>query len=175
MENSSINEKNSMAGATVRCAEPEDFVEILRLNEESVHFLSPMSREKLERMYKEAELCKVVISQGEILAFCLAFREGADYDSVNYLWFASHYPSFLYVDRVVVDLKKQTTGLGSLLYEEVFRHARETGVRIVTAEIDIAPPNPVSLKFHEKFGFKEVGRQEVAGGTKVVSLQIANL
>ncbi len=175
MENSNINGKKGVVDGTVRSAEPKDFQEILRINEESVHFLSPMSRERLEHMFEEAELCKVATNEGQILAFCLAFREGADYDSVNYLWFASHYPNFLYVDRVVVDLKKQTAGLGSLLYEEVFQHARDTGVPLVAAEIDIEPPNPVSLKFHEKFGFKEVGRQEVAGGTKVVSLQIANI
>ena len=175
LENSKGSEKMSVADVTVRSAEPEDFKEILRLNEESVHFLSPMSRERLEHMFEEVELCKVATRQGQILAFCMAFREGADYDSVNYLWFASHYPKFLYVDRVVVDLKKQAAGLGSLLYEEVFRYARETGVPLVAAEIDIEPPNPVSLKFHEKFGFGEVGRQEVAGGTKVVSLQTSNL
>jgi predicted GNAT superfamily acetyltransferase len=45
----------------------------------------------------------------------------------------------------------------------------------VTAEIDIEPPNPVSLKFHERFGFKEVGKQAVAGGKKIVSLQAAKI
>ncbi len=175
MENSKIIGKTHINDMTVRSAESQDFEAILRLNEESVHFLSPLWHEKLEHLIAEAELSKVVESHGEILAFCFAFREGADYDSVNYLWFARHYPSFLYVDRVVVDLRKQAAGLGSLLYEEVFRHARNTGVPLVTAEIDIEPPNPVSLKFHEKFGFQEVGRQEVGGGKKVVSLQVAKL
>ncbi|MGI6732624.1 MAG: GNAT family N-acetyltransferase [Anaerovoracaceae bacterium] len=173
MKSNKNMEKTGEVGVTVRSARPEDFDRILQLNEESVHFLSPLTREKLEHLHSQAELHKVAVMKGEILAFCLAFREGADYDSVNYLWFTDHYPSFLYVDRVVVDLGKQSLGLGSLLYEEVFRHARETGVPLVTAEIDIEPPNPVSLKFHEKFGFHEVGRQEVANGKKVVSLQIA--
>lgn len=175
MDNNCNNEKTENACIEVRPAEPADFEEILRLNEESVHFLSPMSRERLEHLDEESELNKVLVKDGRVVAFCLAFREGADYDSVNYLWFAAHYPEFLYVDRVVVDINKQSYGFGSLLYKDVFKHAGETGVPIVTAEIDIAPPNPVSLKFHEKFGFHEVGRQEVAGGTKIVSLQIAEL
>jgi predicted GNAT superfamily acetyltransferase len=166
-------EKKREADVAIRPAGPEDFDRILELNEESVHFLSPLTREKLEHLDNQAELHKVAVAEGEVVAFCLAFREGADYDSVNYRWFADHYSSFLYVDRVVVDLKKQGLGLGSLLYEEVFRYAKETGVPLVTAEIDIEPPNPVSLKFHEKFGFHEVGRQEVVNGTKIVSLQIA--
>lgn len=175
MENNKSIGKAEGFDVTVRLARPEDFERILQLNEESVHFLSPLTREKLEHLHSQAELHKVVVVDGKILAFCLAFRERADYDSVNYLWFSDHYPSFLYVDRVVVDLRKQASGMGSLLYEEVFRHARETGVPLVTAEIDIEPPNPVSLKFHEKFGFHEVGRQEVANGKKVVSLQTAKL
>jgi predicted GNAT superfamily acetyltransferase len=62
-----------------------------------------------------------------------------------------------------------------LLYEEVLKHARNTNVPIVTAEIDIKPPNPVSLKFHERYGFKEVGQQKVADGKKIVSLQVLEL
>lgn len=165
----------SIEDVIIRDAVCEDFAEILRMNEESVHFLSPLNREKLIRLEAEAEFLKVAVSGNNILAFCLTFREGADYDSVNYLWFRDHYPKFLYVDRVVVDLSKQSSGLGHLLYEEVFSHALETDVSVVTAEIDIEPANPVSLKFHERFGFHEVGRQEIYGGKKVVSLQISKV
>lgn len=69
----------------------------------------------------------------------------------------------------------QGKGLGNVLYESVFSHAKLIGVPYVAAEIDINPPNPGSLKFHEKFGFREVGKQTVAQGKKVVSLQVINL
>ena len=165
-------EKKREADVAIRPAGPEDFDRILELNEESVHFLSPLTREKLEHLDNQAELHKVAVAEGEVVAFCLAFREGADYDSVNYRWFADHYSSFLYVDRVVVDLKKQGLGLGSPPMKSV-PLCQGNRRALVTAEIDIEPPNPVSLKFHEKFGFHEVGRQEVVNGTKIVSLQIA--
>lgn len=167
---------NSPDGLVVRPAEPGDFDEILRLNEESVHFLSPLTREKLEHLHDEAETHKVIVgSDGKVYAFCLTFREGADYDSVNYRWFSDRYKNFLYVDRVVVDVNHQASGLGRLLYDDVFMHAKETGVPMVTAEIDIEPPNPVSLKFHRRYGFREVGVQKVAGGKKSVSLQISEI
>lgn len=175
MNDSKHERQGETAPFFIRPAEPKDYEDILRLNEELVHFLSPMDRDRLAHLDQQSELHLVVAEGDKVLAFCLTFREGADYDSVNYQWFAKHYPSFLYVDRVVVDVNVQASGLGKLLYEEVFRHARATGVPIVTAEIDIEPPNPVSLKFHEKFGFHEVGRQEVAGGKKIVSLQVAEL
>jgi len=159
----------------IRPATPEDYEQILRLNEESVHFLSPLSKEKLEHLHRQSELLTVVEVDGAVEAFVLALREGKDYDSVNYTWFARNYDKFLYIDRVVVSLRQQSSGLGKLLYEEVFKHADATGVPAVTAEIDIEPPNPVSLKFHERFGFQEVGRQPVAGGKKIVSLQADQL
>ena len=159
----------------VRDIQTKDFNEILRINKESVHFLSPLSKAKLEYLNAQSDFHKVISLNGEILGFCLALREGSEYDSLNYRWFADHYSRFLYVDRVVVDLTKQSLGLGRLFYEEVFKHARKTGADLVAAEIDINPPNPTSLKFHEKFGFSEVGRQEVAGGKKIVSLQVVEM
>lgn len=162
-----------MNNTIIRQANAADFVSILRMNEELVHFLSPLIEEKLKHLDEECEMHLVAEKDGKINAFCLAFREGADYDSVNYLWFQKHYKKFLYVDRVVVDLSTRAAGLGKLLYDEVFKHAKATGVPIITAEIDVEPPNPVSLSFHEKFGFSEVGRQEVGRGKKVVSLQMS--
>lgn len=159
----------------IRPATPEDYEEILKLNEESVHFLSPLSKEKLIHLHQESEILKVVETDGKVEAFVLALREGKDYDSVNYAWFSKNYEKFLYIDRVVVSVKQQGSGLGKMLYEDVFKHVKSIDVPVVTAEIDIEPPNPVSLKFHEKFGFKEVGKQAVAGGKKIVSLQAVQI
>jgi predicted GNAT superfamily acetyltransferase len=63
--------------------------------------------------------------------------------------------------------------LGSLLYDDLFRYARKNAIPLVTCEINIVPPNEPSRLFHGKFGFKELGTQWVANGTKKVSLQAA--
>jgi predicted GNAT superfamily acetyltransferase len=55
----------------------------------------------------------------------------------------------------------------------LFEYARTNGVKVITCEYNIDPPNPASKRFHDKFGFKELGRQRVAGGSKLVSLQVA--
>ena len=159
----------------IRSATLEDYEQILKLNEESVHFLSPLSHEKLANLHQQSEILKVIEVDGVVEAFVLALKEGKDYDSVNYIWFAKNYDEFLYIDRVVVSVKQQNAGLGKLLYEEVFKHAESIDTPVATAEIDIEPPNPVSLRFHEKFGFKEVGKQSIAGGKKIVSLQAAQI
>jgi predicted GNAT superfamily acetyltransferase len=156
-----------------RLANASDFDAMLALNRESEHFLSPLTRDRLEVLHVQAALHRVLEFDGEVVAFVLALREGTGYDSVNYRWFLGRYAQFLYVDRVVVAVSQQGRGLGRVLYEAVFDHARETGVSVVTCEYDIDPPNPASERFHRAFGFAEVGRQAVAGGKKRVSLQAA--
>ena len=158
-----------------RDATPADFPAVLALNEESVHFLSPMTGERLERLHAEAALHRVLTIDGQVAAFVLAFREGADYDSVNYRWFAERYERFLYIDRVVVATARQGRRLGALLYADLFDFARASGAARVTCEFDVDPPNEVSRRFHVRHGFVEVGAQSVAGGRKTVSLQAVEL
>jgi predicted GNAT superfamily acetyltransferase len=113
------------------------------------------------------------VIDGEVAAFLLAFREGARYDGEHYRWFCAHYPRFLYVDRVVVRKDHQGRQLGSHLYRDVFSVARHADVPWVTCEIDVMPPNETSIRFHQKFGFSEIGRHAAAAATKTVSLQAA--
>ncbi|HZK09827.1 MAG TPA: GNAT family N-acetyltransferase [Clostridia bacterium] len=163
-----------MKNISMRKYEKKDCDRVLEINKELVHFLSPLTKEKLNSLIDQSEMFNVVEIDGLVEAFVLTFREGKKYDSINYLWFSEHYERFLYIDRVVVSSKMHGKKLGKLLYESVFIHARQTGVDCVAAEIDIEPPNPGSLLFHKKFGFKEVGQQKVAGGKKLVSLQVAS-
>ena len=155
----------------LRDASSDDFAEILALNDESVHFLSPLGAERLRALHRSAAYHRVVDAGGENAAFLLAFREGAPYDSPNYLWFADRYPAFLYVDRIVVAPAHRGEGLGVRLYEDITAFAGKTGVPWLTCEFDIEPPNPGSMRFHERMGFREVGTQWVGGGKKRVSLQ----
>ena len=152
---------------------PADFTAVLALNEESVQYLSPLSNSQLEDLHRQSPFSRVVEVEGRVVAFILALRQGADYDSVNYQWFARRYAEFLYVDRVVVSRHSRSTGAGSVLYREVFAHASRHLIPVVACEFDVEPPNPASERFHAKFGFVEVGRQSVAGGRKTVSLQTA--
>ena len=157
----------------IRAATSADFESVLALNFESERFLSPLTPARLDVLHQQACLHQVIEIDGKVAAFNLALREGENYDSVNYRWFIGRYERFIYVDRVVVSGALQGRGLGRVLYESVFVLARAAGVPVVTCEYDIDPPNPTSERFHRTFGFLEVGRQPVAGGKKVVSLQVA--
>ena len=159
----------------IRDASGHDFAQILHLNEESVHFLSPLSLPRLQALHAEADYHRVVELDGEIAGFLLAFREGAQYDSTNYRWFVNQYEQFLYIDRVVVSTKYQGRGIGNKLYDDIFAYARSHGSLRITCEFDIEPPNEGSRRFHQRYGFAEVGTQLTSDGKKQVSLQSASL
>jgi len=159
----------------IRDATPADFTSILQLNEESVHFLSPLTAEKLERLHQQAAYHRVIEQDGKVAAFLLVFHEGTNYDSQNYLWFGCHYDRFLYIDRVVVSLVCQGQKLGNRLYEDLFAFAKENNFPRITCEFDIDPPNEVSRRFHQRFGFREVGTQHVTYANKQVSMQTVEI
>jgi predicted GNAT superfamily acetyltransferase len=156
----------------LRPATAADADAILALNQESVAVLSPLSRERLVQLEREAAVRSVVEDGGTVVAFLLAFREGAAYDSPNYRWFAGRYDRFVYVDRVVVAGAARGRGAGAALYRDVFEFAATHAVGVVTCEYDVEPPNLASERFHARFGFREVGRQRLDAG-KLVSLQAA--
>jgi predicted GNAT superfamily acetyltransferase len=159
----------------IRNARLDDFPEILALNAESVHFLSPLDATRLRHLHAQAAYHRVVEREGKIAAFLLAFREGVDYDSLNYRWFAQNFPRFLYIDRIVVAGSARGLGFGAQLYDDILAFAAATNAARLTAEFDIEPPNPVSAAFHQRYGFREVGTQWLGGGKKQVSLQAREL
>lgn len=164
----------SSAPATLRTrdASADDFAAILALNLESEAVLSPLDANRLAQLHQESALHRVVEADGTLVAFLLVFAEGCSYDSLNYRWFAQRYAHFLYIDRVVVSRHARSAGAGTLLYRELFSFANTHQIALIGCEFDLDPPNVMSERFHARFGFSEVGRQVVADGEKVVSMQV---
>ena len=159
----------------VRALLPADYPAVLQINQDSVHFLSPLSEAALHAICIESNCALVVEDGGEVVAFLLTLPPGAMYRSVNYRWFAEHYAQFLYVDRVVVSLRHLRRGYGERLYAAVMAFANAHGIARIACEFDLHPPNHASLAFHEGYGFGEVGTQLLPGGEKSVSLRILEL
>jgi hypothetical protein len=159
----------------LRDATPADFPAILALNEAFVSVLSPLDDAKLARLHAQAALHRVIETDGQVEAFLLVLREGSDYDSPNYRWFAQRYARFLYVDRVVVAAGAHARGAGTQLYCDARERALRDAVPVIACEFDIEPPNPASARFHVRLGFREVGRQSLHGGRKTVSLQVLDI
>ena len=164
-----------MQNAVIRNANPSDFDCICELNRAEVEHTSPMDAARLAVLASIACYHKVAFVSGSVAAFLLAMRDGAPYDNENFAWFARQYMRFIYVDRIVVSPTCKGLHIGSRLYEDLFRYARDAAIPVVTCEYNIKPPNEPSRIFHDKFGFREQGTQWVAGGTKQVSLQAAEI
>jgi predicted GNAT superfamily acetyltransferase len=159
----------------IRAANEADFERILRLNDAEVRQTSTMDVERLASLAGMAAHFTVATVDGQFAGFLIALREGAPYDNDNYRWFASRFAKFFYVDRIVVDADFAGRGIGRGLYDDLFAVARTQGVPAIACEYNLDPPNPASRAFHDKFGFKELGTQWAASGTKRVSMQAATV
>lgn len=157
----------------IRDAAKSDWPAILALNAESVHFLSPMDEVRLAALAKAASYLRVIAEDGKTAAFLMAFRKGDAYDGTNFAWFAQRYDDFLYVDRVVVAPEFRGRKFADRFYDDLESFARARGVVRITCEVNAEPPNPVSLRFHERRGFREVGQLLYSG--KVVAMLACNL
>jgi predicted GNAT superfamily acetyltransferase len=164
-----------MQNVSIRDAVTADHALICALNLAEVRHTSAMDTERLANLAKLACYFKVARVDGKLSAFILAMLSGAPYENDNFSWFAHRYPRFIYIDRVVVSPEFRGLRLGSLLYEDLFRYARENGIPYVTCEYNIVPRNEPSRLFHDRFGFREQGTQWVANGSKRVSLQVAEV
>ena len=158
---------------SLRDATLADFPAILALNLESEALLSPLDDARLAHLHAQAAYHRVACEDETVVAFLLVFAEGAEYDSPNYLWHAARVPRFFYVDRIAVAASHQGRRLGARLYEDLFAFARAHSVGTIACEFYVEPLNVASQRFHAGFGFREVGTQWVAEGTKRVSLQVA--
>ena len=99
------------------------------------------------------------------VGFIFLYDEKTEYDSLNYLYFKSRYQKFLYVDRIIIAGEHQKKRYGQQLYDFIIDTHNPD---IFCCEVNITPPNRQSLSFHHKYGFKEIGQQNVYN--KVVSL-----
>ena len=107
--------------------------------------------------------------KGVVCGFLLTLDETATYSSPNYQYFLRRHPRFLYVDRIVVGDEFHGMGIGRSLYQNVIDELA-TQYPVLACEVNLSPPNPGSMAFHEKMGFRGVAEQETEGGSKRVLL-----
>lgn len=164
-----------MALLELRDAGDTDFERILALNDAEVAMTSAMDLARLHELHALSAYHRVAVVDDAVAGFLLAMRAGAPYANDNFGWFAARMDDFAYVDRIVVAAAFAGRGIGAALYRDLFAWAREQGIGRVTCEYNLEPPNPASRAFHERFGFRELGQQRVAGGAKLVSMQAADV
>jgi predicted GNAT superfamily acetyltransferase len=159
-----------MPDLIIEAATAADYPEILALNEAAIPAVNSIPESKLAALHRQSTYLGVARNgAGEMAGFLLALPESADYDSLNFGYFKRTYPAFVYIDRIVVSDRIRRAGVGAALYADLAgnlpRHCR-----LLTCEVNLRPPNPTSLAFHERMGFAPVGEQDTEGGQKRVCL-----
>jgi predicted GNAT superfamily acetyltransferase len=154
-----------------------DLERILTLNAGAVPDVGAIDAERLRALIDQSLLALAISTEDDeqVVGFCLVLGPGADYQSVNYRWFSSHFGTtgepFAYLDRVAIDPAFQRQGFGQKLYRFVESWLLEaTETLWFCLEINLEPRNDISLAFHESLGFEEIGQQLTDYGV-LVSLQ----
>jgi predicted GNAT superfamily acetyltransferase len=149
-----------------------DTEELLGLNESNLPHVSSISHADIESFQRQACYFRIAEAGGKIAGFLLAFDPEADYGSPNFLWFKERYPSFVYIDRIIIAPHARRKGIATCLYTDLEHFAGGMGIPLMTCEYNILPKNEESRLFHLNYGFFEAGTQKTTGGRKTVSLQV---
>lgn len=158
----------------IREAKRSDYSAILRLNEKAIPSVNHLDECDLEALAEQSFFFQIAELEDRPVAFLLALAEGEAYESSNYRWFSMRYDQFIYVDRIVVAPDYARKGIGRGLYQALESEISKSR-RWLTCEVNLEPPNPNSLRFHQSFGFLQVGQQVTEGGTKRVCLMSKDL
>ncbi|MEN8196256.1 MAG: GNAT family N-acetyltransferase [Pseudomonadota bacterium] len=151
----------------IRRMQPSEYAWALALNNSEAPHVSAHAEHSFPRFVESAAWAPVAVRDNKPVGFAVLFLAGSTYASENYRWVAARYTRFLYLDRIIVEPAYRGQGIGAALYE----NAIEFGSRrapILTCEVNEDPPNPESMKFHEKLGFRPIGHQKTEGGKKSV-------
>jgi predicted GNAT superfamily acetyltransferase len=146
-----------------------ELLAVLAINNAAVPNVNAVTREVLERILGLASYFRVAVDAEGVAGFVICIPSGTEYWSGNYRWFTERYPAFLYLDRVVVAERVRGQGVGAALYDDLHAFAAGRWPR-VTLEVNLEPPNPGSVRFHERIGYSRVGEREYPDGSGRVAM-----
>lgn len=144
---------------SIRALASSDCEAVLRINAESQPGVSCLDRAELMRlMAMSGEHLAIEEPDAGLLGYLLAFRSDAPYDGEEFLAFKKSCTTpFIYIDQVAVDAARRRAGLASSLYRAIEAEAHRRGSLALCCEVNLTPPNPGSLTFHQNRGFDRAG------------------
>ena len=143
--------------------------QMCKINEQGLPGTGKVNLQEMEKLLELSELSLGAFDDKKLLGFVLCLLPKTEYGSLNYAWFNQRYDQFIYVDRIAVARDSRNSGIGTLLYQQVFDYATQHGIP-VTAEVSLKPSNEGSDRFHLRHGFVTVGKLDHGG--KVVTMYI---
>lgn len=164
-----------MSGAAfrIRVLRSEDAESVLRLNAAATPAVFAFDAFELARLMAMSGLhLAVTAPEGGLVGYALAFSHDQPYDGEEFLALGrSIGVPFHYIDQIVVDPHARAAGLGRMLYERLAEHATARGANVLCCEVNLSPPNPVSLAFHQRIGFNRLDDMATVDGRTVALLR----
>ena len=142
----------------VRDVREHELDSVLALNNAAGPAILPLDAARLRHFYETAEYFRVAERDGTLAGFLIGFGSEADHDSRNFQWFRERYPSFFYIDRIVVASRRRGGGVGRAFYADAQSYA-ELRYPQMTCEVFLEGITDPVLLFHGSFGFREVGQR----------------
>ena len=158
-------------GVAIRDAAPADEDFILALNAASTPAVGEMNLQSYRDIAAQADRVLIAEAGGEPAGFLILIRPGSSYRSDNYGWFEEQFDRHLYIDRIAISERAKGQGIGRALYNAALTLAGELGEERLTAEVNEDPPNPQSMAFHEKLGFRHLLSRMSRSGKVVAMLE----
>ena len=159
-----------MAVAVRNAAEGDEGF-ILSLNAACTPAVAEMDRQDYRQIAGWAHRVLIAELGGKPCGFMILIRPGSAYPSDNSAWFEEKFDRHLYVDRIAVSDGVRGKGVGRALYEEALAMAGKLDELRITAEVNEAPPNPESMAFHMRLGFRFLHSRPSRHGKIVAMLE----
>lgn len=141
------------------------------INQQQVPKVGSISYEEFINLIEISNISYGFIKKGISLGFVICLRENTNYESINYKFFQKRHNQFFYIDRIAIANKYQSSGIGSSLYKKILSSNERLNIPIC-AEVNIDPPNELSINFHRKHGFLEIIESTIKEGYSVVYMEI---
>ncbi|UPY37282.1 GNAT family N-acetyltransferase [Sediminicoccus sp. KRV36] len=131
-----------------------DVPALLALNNAEAERVNALTEEALSSLLARAFAARIT-ADGQ--AFLIAFDHATPPQGPNHAWFTARESYFAYIDRVVVAPGARGRGLARALYDDLARIALGEATNLLVCEVNLDPPNPESMAFHERLGFTACG------------------
>ena len=156
----------------IRYLTVNDIQTMWEINEQGLPGTGRVSPEEMKSLLDFSELSVGIFENDSLRGFVICLLPNTAYSSLNYAWFNQRYENFIYVDRIAVDEKYRSRGIGKRLYETVFEYAFENKLP-VAAEVSLKPQNLGSDRFHLRHGFSPIAK--VDHGDKAVTMYLRDI
>ncbi len=156
----------------IREARAGDFDEILRINAESSPHVAKLEAEDLRRLVALAGIALVATDSVRVVAYVVAFFRSDVYEGEEFQSFLARFEEpFLYIDQVAVCAAARGANIASQMYSWLQQRSHELGIFAMCSGVNLRPANPISMRFHRKFGFESIGELETSDGILVALLR----